>query len=133
IFSMALIRHCPSRATLEPKTPESNKSVNTYRTQIQSNNIECRKTCGSGAKRTKIVRMGYSTLRLDLWRETQSVEETPGYCWSTSQCRKLCFKCASAEGLKISGIQRSNSSHVAWKEDDQQYPGVKLALPSRLH
>jgi hypothetical protein len=23
---MALIRHCPSRATLEPKTPESNKS-----------------------------------------------------------------------------------------------------------
>jgi hypothetical protein len=26
IFSMALQRHCPSRATLEPKTPESNKS-----------------------------------------------------------------------------------------------------------
>src|SRR4029453_10087224 len=46
-----------------------------------------------------------------------------GYCWSTSQCRKLCFECAFAEGLKISRIQRRHNSHVAWKEDDQQYPG----------
>lgn len=29
---------------------------------------ECRKTCGRGAKQTKIMGMGYSTPRLDLWQ-----------------------------------------------------------------
>src|SRR5438132_8544641 len=47
-----------------------------------------------------------------------------GYGWSTSPCRKLGFACACAEGLKIARIRRSNSSHGAWKDDDQQYPGV---------
>src|SRR4030095_10182710 len=56
------------------------------------------------------------------------VNQTGGYCWSTSQCRKLCFECAFAEGLNISRIQRRHSSHVAWKEDDQQYPPVFLLL-----
>jgi hypothetical protein len=36
----------------------------------------------------------------------------------------LCIESAFTEGLKISRIQHSHSSHVAWKEDDQQYPPV---------
>ena len=38
--------------------------------------------------------------------------------------RELGFESASAEGLNISRIQRRHSRHVAWKEDDQQYPFV---------
>src|SRR5262249_51361603 len=56
------------------------------------------------------------------------INQTGGYCWSMSQCQKLCFACAFAEGLKISRIQCSHSSHVAWKEDGQQYPSVFLLL-----
>src|SRR3712207_4908450 len=52
------------------------------------------------------------------------VKKTGGYCWSSSKCRRLCFDYALAEDLRISSIQWSNSSHGAWKEDDQQYPGV---------
>jgi hypothetical protein len=52
------------------------------------------------------------------------LQKTPGYCWSSPKCRKSCFERAYVEGLKISRIQRSNSRHVAWKDDDQQYPPV---------
>jgi hypothetical protein len=37
---------------------------------------ECRKTCGRGAKQTKIMGMGYSTRRRDLWRGIHLVEIT---------------------------------------------------------
>ena len=36
---------------------------------------ECRKTCGRGAKQTKIMGMGYSTRRRDLWQGYSSCRE----------------------------------------------------------
>src|SRR5262245_4891634 len=53
-----------------------------------------------------------------------------GYCWSTPKCRKACLRYAFVEGPKIARIQRSNNSHIAWKKDDQQYPGVIFIVPS---
>ena len=39
------------------------------------------------------------------------------------QMLKSCLGYAFIEGPKIARIQRSSSSRIAWKEDDQQYPG----------
>jgi hypothetical protein len=44
----------------------------------------CQKTCSRGAKRTKILRMSYSTHRADCDRGFHSVDLTDGYCWRIS-------------------------------------------------
>ena len=55
------------------------------------------------------------------------VQESGGYCWPTPKCGKSCLGHAFVEGLRIARIQRGNSSRIAWKWDDQQYPGVNRA------
>ena len=48
---------------------------------------------------------------------------TPGYCWSTSKCQKLCLTYAVVAGPGVGKSRPSDSRGVAWKYDDQQYPG----------
>src|SRR4030095_6440279 len=56
---------------------------------------------------------------------------TPGYCWSTPNCRKLCLAYAVFEGPRTWKIRSAKSGHVAWKEVDQQYPPVTWTNRSR--